>query len=114
MTNGPCADVLETVIKDLPSLHAAYMSFPRNGGLFISTPQGHELGDEVQLLLTLLDEPAAFHIKGRVVWVTPERVQDTRPAGIRVEFSKENEAIHAKIVDYLGRVPLPDRPTHTL
>jgi Tfp pilus assembly protein PilZ len=67
MTNGPCADVLEIVIKDQPSLHAAYMSFLRNRGLFISTTQGHELRDEVQLLLTLLREPAAFHIKGRVV-----------------------------------------------
>ena len=67
MTNGPCADVLEIVIKDLPSLHAAYMSFLPNGVLFISTTQRHELGDEVQLLLTLLDEPAAFHVKGRVL-----------------------------------------------
>ena len=38
MTNGPCADVLEIVIKDLPSLHAAYMAFPRNGGLFPLDP----------------------------------------------------------------------------
>ena len=114
MTNGPCADVLEIVIKDLPSLQDAYMSFLCNGGLFISTTQGHELGDEVQLLLTLLDEPAAFNIKGRVVWVTPERAQGIRPAGIGVEFSKENAAIHAKIVNYLRQAPLPDRPTHTL
>ena len=80
MTNGPCADVLEIVIKDLPSLHDAYMSFLCNGGLFISTTQGHELGDEVLVLLKLLDQPEKLPVKGRVVWVTPQGAQGN-PAG---------------------------------
>ena len=89
MTNGPCADVLEIVIKDPPSLHDAYMSFLCNGGLFISTTQGHELGDEVQLLLTPLDEPAAFNARQSGMG-DARKGPRYRPTGIGVEFSKEN------------------------
>ena len=114
MTTRSHAAVLEIWIKDVSSLHAAYMSFLRNGGLFISTTQGHKLGARVRLLLTLLDEPAAIPIEGRVVWVTPEGAQGNRPAGIGVEFFEESEAVNAKIENYLGGTLSSDRLTHTL
>jgi type IV pilus assembly protein PilZ len=114
MTTRSHAAVLEIWIKDVSSLHAAYMSFLRNGGLFISTTQAHKLGARVRLLLTLLDEPAAIPIEGRVVWVTPEGAQGNRPAGIGVEFSEESEAVNAKIENYLGGTLSSDRLTHTL
>ena len=114
MTTRSHAAVLEIWIKDVSSLHAAYMSFLRNGGLFISTTQAHGLGEQVRLLLTLLDEPAAIPIEGRVVWVTPEGAQGNRPTGVGVEFSGENETVNAKIENYLGGALSSDRVTHTL
>ena len=114
MTRRSPAAVLKISIEDVSSLHAAYMSFLRNGGLFISTTQTHKLGAQVRLLLTLLDEPAVIPIEGRVVWVTPEGAQGNRPAGIGVEFSEENEAVNAKIENYLGGALFSDRLTHTL
>ena len=88
MTNGPCADVLEIVIKDLPSLHAAYMSSHRNGELFISITQWHELGDEAQLLPMLLDDCGVSYRRHSGVGDAREG-QGIRPAGIGVEFAKE-------------------------
>ena len=64
MASRPHAEVLEILIEDLTPLHAAYMSFLCNGGLFISTTQDYELVDKVQLMLTLLDEPAASPTEG--------------------------------------------------
>jgi len=114
MTRRSPAAVLKISIEDVSSLHAAYMSFLRNGGLFISTTQAHTLGAQVRLLLRLLDEPAAIPIGGRVVWVTPKGAHGNRPAGIGVEFSDENEAVNAKIENYLGGALSSDRLTHTL
>ncbi len=64
MTTRPHAEVLDMLMEDLTSLHAAYMSSIYNGGLFISTTQDYELVDKVQLMLTLLDEPAASPTEG--------------------------------------------------
>ena len=48
------------------------MSFLQNGGLFVPTTRPYRLGDEVFLLLTLMDEPEKLPVAGRVVWITPE------------------------------------------
>ena len=114
MTKRSHAAVPEISIKDVSSLHSAYMSFLRNGGLLISTTPAHKLGAQLRLLPTLLDEPAAIPIEGRVVWVTPEGAQGNRPVGIGVEFSEENEAVNAKIENYLRRALSSDRLTHSL
>ena len=87
MITRPQVEVLGVLIKNLPSFQAANMSFLRNGVRFISAVQGHELGDDkMQLLLTLLDTPAAAPKKGREVSVTPEGVRVNRPTGIGTEF----------------------------
>ena len=49
--------ILSLAIKDKAVLYAAYMPFIQNGGLFIPTKKEYELGDEVFMLLNLMDEP---------------------------------------------------------
>ena len=51
---------------------ALIMSFLQNGGLFVPTTRPYRPGDEVFLLLTLMDEPEKLPVAGRVVWITPE------------------------------------------
>jgi len=63
--------ILSLVIKDRRALHAAYMPFIKNGGLFVPTNQPYQLGDELFLLVQLLDEPDRIPVAGQVVWVTP-------------------------------------------
>ena len=46
------------------------MSFLQNVGLFVPTTRPYRLGDEVFLLLTLMDEPEKLPVAGRVVWIT--------------------------------------------
>lgn len=54
---GPRNGILSLTIKDKSVLYAAYMPFIRNGGLFIPTNKSYKLGDEVFMLLNLMDEP---------------------------------------------------------
>lgn len=106
--------VLALTIQDKSVLYGAYMSFLRNGGLFVPTARTYRLGDEVFLLLTLMDEPEKLPVAGRVVWITPEGAQGNRQAGIGIEFSDEDATITAKIENYLAGSLTSDRVTHTL
>ena len=105
--------VLTLTIQDKSVLHDAYMSFLKNGGLFVPTTRPYRLGDEVFLLLTLMDEPEKLPVAGRVVWITPAGAQGNRQAGIGIEFSDEDVNITAKIENYLAGSLTSERVTHT-
>ena len=106
--------VLSLTIQDKSVLYGAYMSFLKNGGLFVPTARSYRLGDEVFLLLTLMDEPEKLPVAGRVVWITPEGAQGNRRAGIGIEFSDEDANITAKIENHLAGSLASERVTHTL
>ena len=106
--------ILSLTIKDRTVLHAAYMPFLRNGGLFIPTNKRFALGEEVFVLLALMDEAEKIPINGTVVWVTPKGAQGNRQAGIGVQFSEADFAAATKIEEHLGTGLVSDRPTHTM
>lgn len=107
--------ILSLTIKDKSALYAAYMPFIKNGGLFIPTNKGYQLGDEVFMLLTLMEETEKVPVAGRVVWVTPRGAQGNRAAGVGVQFSDQDEgAARNKIETYLAGALKSDRQTHTM
>ncbi|MEE4380488.1 MAG: PilZ domain-containing protein [Pseudomonadales bacterium] len=106
--------ILSLAIKDKAVLYAAYMPFVRNGGLFIPTNKDYQLGDEVFMLLNLMDEPEKIPVAGKVIWVTPKGAQGNRAAGIGVQFNDQDDVARAKIETYLAGSLESDRPTHTM
>ena len=106
--------ILSLTIKDKAVLYSAYMPFLDNGGLFVPTNKAYSLGDEVFMLLTLMDESVKIPISGKVVWVTPRGAQGNRTAGIGVKFSEQDASANAKIENYLAGTLSSDRPTHTM
>ncbi len=111
---GPRNGILSLTIKDKAVLYAAYMPFVSNGGLFIPTNKNYSLGDEVFMLLNLMEEPEKIPVAGKVVWITPRGAQGNRAAGIGVQFSSEDDQARAKIENYLAGSLTSDRPTHTM
>ena len=65
MTQDATPVVLEVSIRDATALHSAYMSFLKNGGLFVPTQREMGLGQEVLLLLSLMDEAEKLPIAGK-------------------------------------------------
>ena len=114
MNNEVKQGVLSLTIKDRAVLYAAYMPFIQNGGLFVPTNKQYALGDEVFILLSLIDEAEKIPITGQVVWITPKGAQGNRQAGIGVQFSEQDFAAATKIEEHLGTALSPDRPTHTM
>lgn len=107
--------ILSFVVKDKHALFQSFMPFIKNGGLFIPTNKRYDLGDEVFLLLRLMDEPDRLPVAGKVCWVTPVGAESHRKVGIGVQFSDQDKgATKAKIEEYLAGILQSDRPTHTL
>lgn len=114
-TSAPRQGILSLTIKDKSALYAAYMPFIKGGGLFIPTKKDYTLGDEVFMLLTLMDEPEKIPVAGKIIWITPLGAQGNRATGIGVQFSDQDEgAARNKIETYLAGALEADRPTHTM
>ncbi len=107
--------VLSLAIKEKSALYAAYMPYVRGGGLFIPTNKTFKIGEEVFMLLSLVDDPMKLKVVGKVVWITPV-AQANRPQGIGVQFSDKDGGIEVKnkIEAILGGALKANRATHTM
>lgn len=107
--------ILSLTIKDKNALYAAYMQFVKNGGLFIPTTKQYKIGDEVFMLLSLMDETERLPVAGKVIWTTPVGAEGNRAAGVGVQFSdQDGGTARNKIETYLAGALGSDKPTHTL
>lgn len=108
--------VLSLSIKEKSALFAAYMPFIKGGGLFIPTNKSYKMGEEVFMLLTLMDDPAKLPVSGKVIWVTPDGAHGGRIQGVGVQFAfnESGKAAQNKIEGLLGGTLKSVRPTHTM
>jgi type IV pilus assembly protein PilZ len=108
--------ILSLAIKDKNSLYNAYMPFIKGGGIFVPTTKRYSIGDEVFILLTLLEDKERLPVAGKVCWITPMGAQGNRTAGIGVQFneSAEAEQVRGKIEALLAGLLSADKPTHTM
>lgn len=108
--------VLSLNINSKSALYAAYMPFLVNGGIFLPTPKNYKLGDEVFLLLQLIDDPTRHPVAGNVAWITPHGAQGGKTQGIGVHFSADesSKVLRGRIEQILAGHLGSSRPTHTL
>jgi len=108
-------NMLSLSITDKNDLYAAYMPFVINGGLFIPSNFSYEMGEDVSVSLTLMNENKPLAITGKVIWTTPCRLDSFRLNGIGIQFSK-NDSSNArnKIETYLTGTLMSDRSTLTM
>lgn len=107
--------VLSLTIKDKSALYASYMPYVKGGGIFVPSSKPYKLGEEVFMLLTLMDSKEKIPVAGHVVWVTPSGAQSNRAAGIGIQFSeKDSGTARIKIETILAGQLSSDRPTHTM
>ena len=108
--------VLSLNIREKAALYAAYMPYLKGGGIFIPTNRQYQLGEEVFMLLSLMDDPQRIAVQGKVVWVTPDGVQGNRTQGIGVQFTNDDTGASARatIEKILAESLASNRPTHTM
>lgn len=107
--------VMQLAIKEKAALLAAYMPFIDGGGLFVPTTRPASLGDEVYLILQLVDDPSRIPVTGKVVWITPAGTPG-RQQGLGVQFAKDEAGaqLRDKIETLLGGSLKASAQTHTL
>jgi type IV pilus assembly protein PilZ len=107
--------VLSLAIREKAALFAAYMPFVKGGGLFIPTSKPFKMGEEVFMLLTLLNDPNKLKVVGKVIWITPQ-AGNNKPQGIGIQFSDKDGGAEAKsrIETILGAALKSSRPSNTI
>ena len=107
--------LLSLTVKDKNALYLAYMPYVVNGGLFVPTDNSYQIGDEVFMLLQLMEEEEKIPVAGKVIWITPKGAQGKRTAGIGVQFSDQDQGgTQKKIENYLAGSTEEDKPTHSM
>ncbi len=107
--------ILSLSIKEKNALYAAYMPYVENGGLFIPTKREYGMGEEVFMLLNLMEETERLPIAGKIIWITPPEAEGYRAAGVGVQFSDQDGGMaRNKIENYLAGALESDRSTHTM
>jgi len=115
MAESASQGILSLSIKDKNALYAAYMPFVTNGGLFIPTKRKYEMGEEVFMLLNLMEESERLPIAGKIIWKTPAGAEGYRATGIGVQFSEQDKgASRNKIETYLAGALENENSTHTM
>ena len=107
--------VISLSIREKAALYAAYMPFIQGGALFVPTTRAASLGDDLYLILTLLDDPTKFAVPGKVVWITPAG-STGRQQGLGIQFApnEAGEQARARIEELIGGALKSTRPTNTL
>ena len=108
--------VLSLAIKEKAALYAAYMPFLKNGGMFVPTARPYKIGDEIYLILALMEDVNKYPIAGKVAWITPAGANNNKAQGIGVHFPDDETGQRAKarIEEILGAALRSSRATHTL
>jgi type IV pilus assembly protein PilZ len=108
--------IMSLAIKDKGSLYSAYMSYINGGGIFIPTNKSYRLGEEVFILLSLMEETEKMPVVGKVVWINPPGGGNGHAiAGIGVQFTdNDGQAVRNKIETYLAGTSQSERMTHTM
>ena len=108
--------VFTLVIRSKSALYAAWMPLLKGGGIFLPSNRSHTLGEEVLILLSLLDDPNKIPIQGTVAWINPVHTAGNRPQGIGVQLqdSELGRELKKKVEGLLTGALQSSRPTHTI
>ena len=82
--------VLSLNISSKSALYAAYMPFIKNGGIFVPSTREYKLGDEIFMLLQIMDDPTKHPVAGTIAWITPAGAQGNKTQGIGVQFAGDD------------------------
>ena len=90
-------------LSDRHELHAHYMPFLKDAGLFVPTTEPFSLHQEIILQMRLAELGKRLTIPGRVVWLAPSQGQRQTEPGIGLQFTGEHRhKVKQFIEDVLG------------
>lgn len=107
---------IKITIRDRTVLYNSWMSFTKTGGLFIPSDETFEMGDEVMLILSVMENDRSFILMCKVVWIASNSGNANHPKGVGVLFPSDDNGKAAKNACETNLAGLLDnpRPTYTM
>lgn len=91
-TSIPERIILKLPLKDESALHASFMPFIKDGGMFVPTKNdNYVFGNEVIIAMHLLSTDKKLAIPGKVVWISPKTGDSGNP-GVGIRFTGNTKA----------------------
>lgn len=108
--------VMSLAIRERSALYAAYMTALQNGGIFVPTNRTCQLGEDIFLLLSLMQDENRYPVAGKVAWITPAGASNNHTQGIGIHFPADEvgRRVRLRIEELLGTALASARPTHTI
>ncbi len=102
--------------RERTATYAANTPFLQNGGIFVPGNRPCQLGEEVFLLLSLMQDEARYPIAGKVAWITPSGAANNHTQGVGLRFPADDAGrrVRQRIEEILGTALGSSRPTHTM
>ena len=110
---GGKGGILTVELRDQASLYKAYMPFVKGGGIFVETNRTHKIGEDVFVLLQLLDQREPIPVAAKVVWISPPG-SSTYTQGIGIQLGDDNRELMNRIETQLTEVLGSSKPTSTM
>ena len=110
---GGKGGILTVELRDQASLFKAYMPFVKGGGIFVATNRAHKIGEEVFVLLQLLEQREPIPVAAKVIWVSPAG-SSTYKQGIGIQLGDDNRELMNRIETQLTEVLNSSKPTSTM
>ncbi len=104
-------------LKTEEDLYVSYLSFLKNGGLFIPSEDPYQLGAEVFVLVSLPGQVDKVAVAGKVAWINPKNAQNGRPQGIGIQFGEgagNQNQVRAQIEAILAAKLKSEARTYTM
>ena len=110
----PKGGIIQANMPDKESLQASYMPYVQGGGLFVTSTQDVELGQELLVIASLPNMSQKYPVTGKVIWVSPKR-NGMKPQGFAVQLGGDKGVAFRNEAERLLAGSLAaDRPTFTM
>ncbi len=116
MSDSAPGKMISISLKDKPTVYYSYMPFFAHGGFFVPTSDPFKMGDEVLLMVDLLDHPDKFILRTHVAWINQNRTSNGQSQGIGLAFGDDETAIKCRmyVEEQLPGLLHTDRATYTM
>lgn len=103
--------VFQVQYQDKASVYNCYMSFTKDGGLFVPCSHAAALGDSILLMVKLPETPETILVAARVAWVSHGR---RRGFGVRLSADEGSKRLKIAIENLLTTSIKSATPTYTM
>lgn len=103
--------VIQVRLTDRASVYNCYMSFAKDGGLFVPCSFEETIGSHIHLLVSLPDQTDIFALSAKIVWIQHGR---RKGYGARFLGDEGGRALKVAIENILGGNIRSANPTYTM